>query len=100
MVTPSDSFDLLKLPSIKAWCDQVTLTPDDNKIIVFIRGTLKGSKAVTPLGGQRQPNSTLGDKLLWKKAQKKDMKNITSETIKSIMPHRKPVSTIKVCNPW
>jgi hypothetical protein len=33
-----------------------------------------------------QPNSGVGDRLLWKKAQKKDTKNITSEIINKIIP--------------
>jgi len=99
IVTSNASWDLEKSPSISAWCAQVTLTPEDNKIIVFIRGTLKGSKASIPMGGHRQPSSTLGDKLLWKKAQKNDIKNITSEVMNSIIPQRSPISTILVCNP-
>merc|ERR1719436_865900 len=68
IVTSNASWDLEKSPSISAWCAQVTLTPEESKIIVFIRGTLKGSKASIPIGGHRQPSSTLGDRLLWKKA--------------------------------
>ena len=99
IVTSNASWDLEKSPSISAWCAQVTLTPEESKIIVFIRGTLKGSKASIPIGGHRQPSSTLGDRLLWKKAQKKDIKNMTSEVIKNIIPQRSPISTILVCNP-
>jgi len=43
---------------------------------VFIKGTLKGLKATTPAGGQTQPSSILGERLLWKKAQKKEKKNM------------------------
>jgi len=96
MVIIKDCPALEKLPSIKAWCDQVTLTPDDNKIIVFIKGTFQGLKASTPIGGHEHPNSMLGESLLWKKAQKKEKKNITSEVIKSSMPQRNPISTISV----
>ena len=99
IVTSNASWDLEKSPSISAWCAQVTLTPEESKIIVFIRGTLKGSKASIPIGGHKQPSSTLGDKLLWKKAQKKDIKNMTSEVINSIIPQRSPISTILVCSP-
>jgi hypothetical protein len=38
------------------------------------------------LGGQILPNSTVGAILAAKKAQKKAKKNITSETIKRIIP--------------
>lgn len=88
------------LPSIILWWDQVTLTPEDNKIIVFKRGTLKGLKTSIPIGGQTLPNSMLGARLLWKKAQKNDKKNITSEIINSLIPHRRPFSTIDVWRPW
>ena len=44
--------------------------------------------------------STLGESLLWKKAQKKEKKNKTSEVIKKITPHRKPLTTILVWSPW
>jgi hypothetical protein len=98
-VTKRDCFALEKLPSIKAWWDQVTLTPEESKIIVFISGTFHGLNASTPKGGHEHPNSTLGERLLWKKAQKKEKKNITSDVIKSIIPQRRPLSTISVCKP-
>ncbi len=49
-----------------------------------------------PVGGQQQPNSGVGARLLWKKAQKKAKKNITSETINRIIPHRSPLVTYDV----
>jgi len=61
---------------------------------VFIRGTFQGLKAFTPTGGHEHPNSIFGDNLLWKKAQKNDRKNITSDVIKRSIPQRKPASTI------
>lgn len=64
MVTSNASWDLVKSPSISAWCAHVTLTPEESKIIVFIKGTLNGSKESTPIGGHKHPNSTLGDSLL------------------------------------
>lgn len=100
IVISSEVLDSLSIPSIKAWWDQVILTPEDNKMIVFINGTPKGLNAWIPIGGQVAPSSTLGDKLLWKKAQKNEKKNITSEQINKSIPHRKPVSTMYVCKPW
>jgi len=91
--------DLDKFPSINEWWDHVTLTPEDSRIIVFRRGTLKGSKAWIPIGGHCLPSSTLGDSLLWKNAQKKDIKNITSDVMNKIIPHRRPDSTIYVWSP-
>jgi hypothetical protein len=38
-------------PNIKAWCDQVTVAPDESNNKVFKKGILKGSKAVIPIGG-------------------------------------------------
>ena len=73
--------------------------PEERRIIVFVKGTFQGLNASTPIGGQEQPNSILGERLLWKKAQKKEKKNITSEVMKSIIPHRSPISTISVCKP-
>ena len=67
---------------------------------MFIKGTFQGLNALTPKGGHEQPNSILGDNLLWKKAQKNERKNITSDVINNSMPHRKPASTIYVCSPW
>jgi hypothetical protein len=46
-----------------------------------------------PVGGHAQPNSGVGDKLLWKNAQKKAKKNNTSEVINRIIPHRNPFVT-------
>lgn len=54
---------------------------------------------VTPVGGHFNPISTVGARLLWKKAQKKEKKNSTSEVIKRIIPHRNPFITIEVCSP-
>ena len=61
---------------------------------------MNGSNASIPKGGHKHPNSTLGDRLLWKKAQKKDIKNMTSEVINNIIPQRSPISTMFVCRPW
>jgi len=80
IVTDKASNELEWFFIIREWWAQVTLTPEESKIIVFIKGTLKGLKATKPIGGQMQPNSTLGERLLWKKAQKNEKKNITSET--------------------
>lgn len=90
----------LWFPSIKAWCLQVTLIPDDKRTIVFNNGTEKGLNGWSPLGGQSLPRSTLGLRELWKKAQKNDTKKNTSETINKIIPQRNPSSTTDVWIPW
>jgi hypothetical protein len=53
-------------------------------------------KGKIPLGGQNLPISKVGDSLLWKKAQKKEKKNKTSEVINKIIPQRRPFSTMVV----
>jgi len=49
---------------MRAWWAQVTLTPEESKMIVFIKGTLNGSNASSPRGGHKHPSSTFGDNLL------------------------------------
>jgi hypothetical protein len=90
----------LNLFSSRLWCAQVTVTPDASRIAVFSRGICIGLKGVIPVGGHIDPNSIVGDSLLWKNAQKKDTKNKTSEIINRIIPHRSPVVTLLVCMPW
>jgi hypothetical protein len=60
---------------------------------VFSKGTLNGLSGVMPAGGQQHPNSGVGDKLLWKNAQKNAKKKSTSEVINRIIPHRNPLVT-------
>lgn len=89
-----------KFLSIIPWCAHVTVTPEAKRIIVFKRGTWKGLKGVTPAGGHWRPISIAGANLLWKKAQKKEKKNRTSDVIKRIIPQRSPLATIRVWRPW
>merc|ERR1711936_43041 len=79
---------------------QVTLIPDEIRIIVFKRGTWKGLKTWIPNGGHKLPTSTVGESLLRKKAQKKLKKKKTSETMNNAIPHRSPSSVIEVWRPW
>lgn len=60
---------------------------------MFNSGTLKGLIGVIPIGGQQHPSSGVGASLLWKNAQKKAKKKHTSDRIKSIIPHRRPLAT-------
>lgn len=82
------------------WWDQVIVIPEDNKIVVFNKGILNGLKGWINLGGHIDPNSTLGERLLWKKAQKKAVKNKISEIINKIIPHFIFLKTIIVWLPW
>lgn len=85
--------------SSRLWWAQVTVTPDANKTAVLRSGTLNGFRGVMPVGGQAQPNSGAGDKLLWKKAQKNAKKNRTSDVMNRIIPHRRPLVTYVVWCP-
>jgi hypothetical protein len=76
--------------NIALWL-QVTEAPEVNKIKVFNNGTSQALKTAIPFGGKTPPISGVGAKAEWKKAQKKPKKNITSETIKRIIPIRKPI---------
>jgi len=74
--------------------------PEESKIKVFNRGTWVALKGIIPVGGQKNPISTVGDNLLWKKAQKNEKKNSTSDVINKIIPHRNPLITWRVWRPW
>jgi hypothetical protein len=51
IVTISPYTVSLWLPANIAWCAQVTAAPEDNRIIVFKKGTSQGFKTSIPLGG-------------------------------------------------
>lgn len=86
--------------SIILWWAHVTVIPDASRIAVFKSGICIGLNGLIPIGGQIIPNSIVGASLLWKNAQKNEMKKNTSDTINKIIPHRKPMLTIEVCIPW
>lgn len=73
-------------PAISAWWAHVTVDPEDNKTIVFRRGTSRGLKGNSPIGGHVAPSSLEGARLLWKNAQKNDEKNKTSDKINNSIP--------------
>lgn len=87
-------------PETIAWWDQVRVAPEDNKIAVFSKGTSKGFNPEIPIGGHTHPTSTVGANELWKNAQKNEKKKHTSEIMKSNIPHRNPLCTIRVWWPW
>jgi len=68
----------------------VTDPPLERRIAVFNKGTSKAFKGVIPTGGQTLPISTVGTKALWKKPQKKEIKNITSVKMNNNIPILKP----------
>jgi hypothetical protein len=47
-------------PAIIEWCAQVSVEPEDSKIIVLSKGTSKGLRETIPLGGHIAPSSTVG----------------------------------------
>jgi hypothetical protein len=58
-----------------------------------------GLKELIEVGGHDCPNSIVGEILLWKKAQKKDTKNSTSEAMNKIIPVFSPFITKFECVP-
>jgi len=63
---------------------------------VLTKGKLHGSNVTIYLGGQTLPMSIAGAKLQCKKLQKKEKKNIISETMNNNTPKRIPFCTLKV----
>lgn len=94
IVKKRDIFAFLKFFFSISWWDHVMDTPEDNNRIVFSRGILIGLKETIDIGGQACPNSTVGEILLWKKAQKKDTKNRISDEINNTIPVFKPFMTM------
>lgn len=90
---------LEKSDSRRLWWAQVTVIPEANRIVVFSSGTLRGFTEFMPVGGQLQPSSWGGDRLIWKNVQKKAKKNIISEVINNIMPKRKFIIVFDVWYP-
>ena len=62
-------------------------------------GNSKGLIASIPIGGHFAPNSIVGDKALWKKAQNIARKNNASDTINKPTPILKPRCTANVWFP-
>lgn len=88
----------IRLLLINEKCAHVNVTPEDNKMIVFNNGTPNGSNVLIIKGGHSILSSTLGERLKWKKAQKKETKNIISETINNNLPPlRLPCTFIVWC---
>jgi len=62
--------------------------PEVRRTVVLRRGTTNGLNGIIASGGQVEPISKVGLSLEWKNAQKKEKKNITSEAMNKIIPHR------------
>jgi len=83
----------------RLWWDQVSEAPEERRMAVFKRGTPHGLIGLIPVGGHTHPISGVGAKALWKNAQKKEKKNITSESTNRIKPIFIPRTTKEVCMP-
>jgi len=94
-----DKMAIFRLPDNKLWWASVTEIPELNRIAVFSSGMLSGSIVWIPIGDQIQPNSGVGVRLLWKKAQKKAAKKQIFLVINSNMPRRRPFCVLFVCFP-
>ena len=66
---------------------------------MFKKGNSRGFTGSIPTGGHWTPNSIVGVKALWKKAQNIAIKNSASDTIKRIIPKFIPFCTAKVWSP-
>jgi myosin-crossreactive antigen len=75
-------------------------TPEDRSRIVFSSGILIGLKDMIDRGGHACPNSTVGEILLWKNAQKNEMKKNTSDEINNTIPVFNPFITRFEWCPW
>lgn len=84
---------------IRLWWAHVTVIPDERRIAVFRSGTWKGLNGMIPVGGHITPISIVGERLLWKYAQKNDTKKKISEVMKRIMPNRMLLLTCMVWCP-
>jgi hypothetical protein len=82
---------LLLFPLIKKWCPYVTVNPEESNITVLTNGNSKGSIASIPIGGHIAPNSTAGERALWKNVQNMAKKNKASDTINNATPKFKPL---------
>jgi hypothetical protein len=100
IVIVRESFALLKFFLSISWWDHVMVIPDDRRRIVFIKGILMGLKDIIDIGGHVCPNSTVGEILLWKNAQKKEVKNSTSDAMNKIIPVFRPFITRSEWFPW
>ena len=83
--------------TIIAWCAQVTVAPELKRKNVLVKGIPDVWIVCIASGGHTPPKLKTGDKLEWKKAQKKAKKNMISETINKIIPNLKPRCTEIVC---
>jgi len=78
-------------PERIAWCDHVTVAPEETRIAVFNRGTSNGSNTLIPTGGQIDPMLISGPNALWKNPQKNEKKKHTSDKMNKIIP---------ICSPF
>lgn len=78
---------------------QVKITPEYTKMPVLSRGKASHCMVNISAGGQIPPIKIDGQRVKWKKAQKKEKKNIISEAINSFIPNKILSWTLKVWLP-
>jgi len=78
---------------------RVNIDPSAKSRTVLSKGNSKALIASIPLGGHWAPSSTVGDKALWKYAQKMAKKNKASDTINNATPMFSPLCTANVWLP-
>jgi hypothetical protein len=93
-------FACAKLLLMIAWCVHVIVAPDETRMAVFKRGILSGLNVIIPVGGHNLPTSILGARLMWKKAQKNDRKNMISDVMNKIIPSFRLFITTVGWYPW
>lgn len=81
-------------------CAQVTVKPELNNIRVLSKGNSNAGIVTMPKGGHVQKIQIDGARLEWKKAQKKEAKNITSELINNTKANNIAFCTKMVCWVW
>jgi hypothetical protein len=64
------------------------VAPGDRRIVVFSGRICSGLNGLIVAGGHVQPSSMVGKSLLWKNAQKNEVKENPSEVMNRIISHR------------
>lgn len=80
-------------PAIIARCAATNATPEVSKTTVLTKGNINASKVSSnriPSGGHTPPTVIAGERLAWKKLQKKGKNNIASEIRNNNIPYPSP----------
>ena len=88
-----------RFPATSEWWLNVTLQPEANSKSVLNSGRAVASRGTIPVGGQATANSKVGERALWKYAQKIEKKTRTSVPINIVIPWLSARLTSKVWSP-